>query len=232
MSARPRILLVEDDPSIRLLLEDELVYQGFDVRVEVEGESGLKAALEWKADLLLLDLMLPNVSGLEICRKLRSEGIKAPILLLTARDQEADKVVGLDSGANDYITKPFGVAELMARIRAHLRQQELQTDETASLQFLDLRLNVKRFQAFRGDTAIELTRREFGILRMLLEAKGGTVSRDEFLDELWPETYVTSRTIDTHVSSLRKKIGLFEHQELIVGVRGVGYRLNPDLIDD
>ena len=151
MSARPRILLVEDDPSIRLLLEDELAYQGFDVRVEVEGESGLKAALEWKADLLLLDLMLPNVSGLEICRKLRSEGIKAPILLLTARDQEADKVVGLDSGANDYITKPFGVAELMARIRAHLRQQEMQTDETASLQFLDLRLNVRRFQAFRGE---------------------------------------------------------------------------------
>ncbi|MEM1249411.1 MAG: response regulator transcription factor [Acidobacteriota bacterium] len=231
MPTRPRILLVEDDPSIRLLLEDELGYQGFDVRVEVEGEAGLRAALEWQADLLLLDLMLPNVSGLEICRTLRAEGINTPILLLTARDQEADKVVGLDSGANDYVTKPFGVAELMARIRAHLRQREMQSEEAPGLQFLDLRLNVRRFQAYRGETVIDLTQREFGILRMLLEAQGGTVSRDEFLDELWPETYVTSRTIDTHVSSLRKKIGLFDTQELILGVRGVGYRLNPDLLD-
>ena len=177
--------------------------------------------------------MLPSLSGLAICERLRETGCQAPILLLTARDQEVEKIRGLDAGADDYITKPFSVAELMARVRAHLRASARQEPGSPVLVRADLEIHPSRMQVSKNGERVDLTRKEIEILTLLVEAGEQVVTRDRFLETLWPNVYVTTRTIDTHVSSLRGKLGSHSSGEkYILNVRGVGYRLNPALLEE
>lgn len=227
-----RVLVVEDDRSIRRLLEEELTFQGYDVEAYSDGLAGYEACSSFSPDLVILDLMLPNMSGLAICQQLRDDQCQVPILLLTARDQEVEKVRGLDAGADDYITKPFSLAELMARVRAHLRAQSRQTSSDSVTTLADLEVNPARMQVLRAGERIDLTRKELEILILLAEDEERVVTRSEFLEALWPDVFVTTRTIDTHVSTLRKKLGQhISGEDYIIGVRGVGYRLNPVLFE-
>jgi len=227
-----RVLVVEDDRSIRRLLEEELRFQGYEVEAYADGLAGYEAFSGFSPDLVILDLMLPSLSGLAVCQRLRADQCQAPILLLTARDQEVEKVRGLDAGADDYITKPFSVAELMARVRAHLRAQTRQASPEATTDLADLQINRGRMQVLREGKRVDLTRKELEILILLAEDQEGVVTRDAFLEALWPDVYVTPRTIDTHVSTLRRKLGLHSSgEDYILGVRGVGYRLNPAVLE-
>ena len=223
----PRILVVEDEPGVRLAVKDELEFEGFQVQLAEDGATGLAAVLESPPDLIVLDVMLPGENGFEICQKLRSQGLRTPIIMITARSQEIDKVRGLELGADDYLTKPFGLSELVARIRAVLRRAGSPTDR-ALLTAQDVRVEMSSRRAFRGDMELRLTDTEFRILALLVERAGDVVTRDEFLDKVWgKDVYVSHRTVDTHVASLRKKIeDDLLRPAYIASVRNVGYRFN------
>jgi DNA-binding response OmpR family regulator len=231
----PRILVIEDEPGIRLALSDELEFEGFDVQLAEDGPTGLAAILRSPPDVIVLDLMLPGANGFEICQEARRRGIQTPIIMLTARNQEADKVRGLGLGADDYVTKPFSLAEIVARIRAVLRraQHEGGPDDEGRqvLQAGLIRVDLRSHEAFKGTRALPLTDTEFRILALLLKRRGEAITRDDFLKEVWgDEVYVTHRSVDTHVASLRKKIeDDLDHPVYIVSVRNVGYRFNEDL---
>jgi DNA-binding response OmpR family regulator len=227
---KPRILVVEDEPGIRLALKDELEFEGFDVELADNGPAGLAAILRGTPDLVVLDLMLPGQNGFEICREVRARGIRAPIIVLTARNQDVDKVRGFDLGADDYVTKPFSLAELVARIRAVLRRTQ-NDGERDVLEVPPLKLDLRRHAAFKGEAELQLTDTEFRILALLMKRRGEVVTREDFLDQVWgDQVYVTHRTVDTHVASLRKKIeDDLEHPAYIVSVRNVGYRLNENI---
>lgn len=224
------ILIVEDDPAILRGLHDSLRIDGYDVLTANDGEAGYRLAREKKPDLLILDLMLPNMSGFEICRKLRVEGFGAPILMLTARGEEADRVHGLDLGADDYVTKPFSIRELLARVRALLRRTgKSAITETLpdALRFDDVIVDFLRFEVTRGSVAVELTPKEFGVLRLLAARPGQVVSRDDLLNEVWGyDSYPSTRTVDTHIATLRAKLekdpAAPRH---LITVHGVGYKL-------
>ncbi len=208
-----------------MAIKDELEFEGFDVRLAEDGVTGLNSALQSPPHLLLLDLMLPGKNGFEVCRELRQRGIKTPIIVLTARGQEVDKIRGLELGADDYITKPFSLAELVARIRAVLRRCE--PDNTQSvITGGRITLDARKHEVLKNNNPIEVTDKEFQILALLMKRASEVVTRDEFLRTIWGEdVYVTHRTIDIHISALRKKIEDDpEHPELIVSVRNVGYR--------
>lgn len=220
------VLVIEDDPAISRGLADNLKFEGYDVLTALDGETGYQLQREQKPDVIVLDVMLPRISGLELCRKLRSERVQTPILMLTARSEEGDRVVGLDLGADDYVTKPFSVRELMARIRALLRR----TQSTASLpnevRFGEVEVDFLRYEALRNGKPVEMTRKEFAILRLLAGRAGEVVTRDDLLNDVWGyESYPVSRTVDNHVAGLRAKLERdASNPEHIKTVHGVGYK--------
>ena len=222
------VLVIEDDPAILSGLADNLKCEGYDVITATDGESGYQMARREKPDLLILDLMLPEMGGYEVCRKLRSEGISAPILILSARSEEANRVLGLNLGADDYVTKPFSVLELMARVRALLRRAQQQPRSLPDeIRFGDVSVDFKRFETSKKGRRVELTRKEFGILRLLAANPGEVVTREDLLNEVWGyESYPTTRTVDTHMASIRAKLeGNPAAPRHLVTMHGVGYKL-------
>ena len=220
-----QILLVEDDQALQSALAYSLKKEGYRVLVESSGTKALEMARAEKPDLILLDIMLPGMSGLEVCRILRSES-RVPIIMLTARTEELDKVAGLDLGADDYITKPFGVRELMARVRARLRNQTA-TAETIKLHFSDVFIDLGRHTVFKASQPLELTHKEFDLLAFLAQNKGLVFSREQLLERVWGYDYAGgTRTVDVHMRWLREKIEPEpEAPRYLLTVRGTGYKL-------
>lgn len=215
-----RILLVEDEPAILLGLSGQLRREGYDVHTASTGDEGLALARALQPDLLVLDLMLPGLSGYEVCRALRSAGAQLPILMLTARGEEADRVLGLDIGADDYVTKPFSLRELLARVRALLRR----TQPAGRLTVGDVEIDFAAYSATRAGVPIEMTRREFDLLRALAAKPNQVLSRDQLLDAVvGEEVYVSNRVIDNHIVALRAKLP----DGHLVTIRGVGYKWIP-----
>jgi DNA-binding response OmpR family regulator len=224
-----RILVVEDEPMIAEGLRDDLEVEGYAVDVVGDGVTAQAKALAGGYDLILLDVMLPRKDGFAVCRALRTAGIATGIIVLTAKGQEADKVHGLELGADDYVTKPFSPRELLARVRAVLRRaiDEKTTDEQIWEQG-DLRIDFRRFEATRRGEALALTPTEFKILKALFQSRGQVVTLDELLQRIWGrDIFLTDRVIYTHVNNLRGKIEADpSNPRLIVGVRGLGYRFD------
>ncbi len=231
---KKKILIIEDEQGISMAVKDELEFEGFEVRLAENGLQGLEAILDDRPDLVVLDLMLPGKNGFEICKEVRRRGIETPIVMLTARTQEVDKVRGLDLGADDYVIKPFSLAELVARIRAVLRRYEKtgvpEGEGAQTCQVGQLRVDLRKQAVFKREEKIELTLKEFQLLALLFRRRGEVISRDDFLDTLWgQDVYVTHRTIDTHMVALRKKIEDDPaHPQYILSVRGIGYKFNEN----
>jgi len=225
-----RILIIEDDRAILRGLVDNLEYENNEVLSATDGASGYTMIREQKPDLVILDLMLPKMSGYEICRKVRAEGNTMLILMLTARGEEMDRVAGLDLGADDYVTKPFSVPELLARIRALLRRAQAPHSRPLpdELRFDDVVVDFRSFEARMGDQKLKLSRKEFGVLRLLAARMGDVVTRDELLNEVWGyDRYPTTRTVDNHIASLRAKLEADPSQpKHLITVHGVGYKLD------
>lgn len=227
MPSKPSILIVEDEPDLRKGLEANLTREGFKVFQANNGESGISATIKHNPDLILLDLMMPGMNGVEVCRELRRKGIETPIIMLTARSDEIDRVVGLEVGADDYVTKPFSVRELIARIRARLRRSpRTERDGLARYSFGNVELDFEKLQARRAGQPIELTPREFDILRLLIQSRGEVVTRDRLLDEVWGfENFPTTRTVDNFIMKLRKKIEDNPAEPAhILSIYGEGYK--------
>lgn len=221
-----RILLIEDEPGLVLTLTDRLTGEGYAVERAADGESGLERASREAFDLVLLDLMLPRMSGFDVCRELRKRGVETPVIMLTARGQVIDKVAGLKLGADDYLTKPFEMAELLARIEAKLRRLPSTPHPAEGYAFGDVRVDFRKAEAIRNGTALELSAREFQLLRYFVEHRGATITRDELLNEVWGYNAMPStRTVDVHVAWLRQKIEPNpRHPQFIVTIHGMGYK--------
>jgi two-component system alkaline phosphatase synthesis response regulator PhoP len=221
-----KILIVEDEPDMAMGLRDNFEFEGYEVTTASDGPAGLEKARQVRPDLLVLDVMLPKMSGLEVCKTLRGEGYAGPILMLTARGQEIDKVVGLELGADDYVTKPFSIRELLARVKAILRRTEGKAKRLARYQFSDVELDFEAYKATKGGEPLELSPREFELLRYLIERKGETVTRDQLLEDVWGyESYPSTRTVDTHIAKLRAKIGdSGSEPRYILTIHGMGYK--------
>jgi two-component system OmpR family response regulator len=219
-----RILVVEDEEKLARFIELELGYEGYEVRVEHDGQSGLMTARDMDPDLLILDWMLPGLSGVELCRRLRTTGSQVPVILLTAKDEVTDRVTGLDAGADDYMVKPFSIEELLARVRAHLRR--VQPDDPDVLQFDDLSLNRKTREVHRGEREIELTAKEFDLLEYLMTYPRQVLTRDRILEQVWGYDFMgDSNIIEVYIRYLRLKLEAKDEKRLIQTVRGVGYVL-------
>ena len=221
-----KILIVEDDASILLPLEDNLKLEGYEVASATDGSQGLAMAQEGHYDLVILDIMLPKLNGLDICRNLRQDKNATPILMLTAKSQEIDKVLGLEMGADDYVTKPFSPRELLARIKAILRRARQIQEGIDFCRFGNVEVDFKKFEAKKDGKSLDLTALEFSLLHLLIANNGQVVHRDRILDEVWGEgVYIEPRTIDKHISQLRKKLEDDpQNPRFIVGVRSVGYK--------
>jgi len=220
-----RVLVVEDDPAILRGLADNLRGESYDVVTAMDGETGYRLDRERQPDLIVLDLMLPRMSGYEVCRKLRAEGVQVPIVMLTARSEEADRVLGFDLGADDYVTKPFSIRELLARIRAVLRRSNPTRSLPWELTFDDVVVDFRRYDARKAGRPLDLTRKEFGVLRLLAARAGEVVTRDELLNEVWGyDAMPSTRTVDTHVASLRAKLRDDAASPRLQTVHGVGYK--------
>ncbi|WP_338462548.1 response regulator transcription factor [Synechococcus elongatus IITB7] len=216
------ILLVEDDPKLLQFIEQELSLEGYQVTVANNGLDGLSLARSIQPDLLILDWMLPNLSGVDICLRLRSTGIQTPIILLTAKDEVSDRVSGLNSGADDYVTKPFSIEELLARVRARLRWAN--TGESDRLEFEDLSLNRVTHEVYRGQQRLELTAKEFDLLEFLLRHTRQVMTRDQILEQVWGYDFMgESNIIEVYVRALRLKLEAFNSKRILHTVRGVGY---------
>lgn len=219
-----RILVVEDETKLARFIELELQYEGYEVSVAHDGFSGLTVARQSHLDLILLDWMLPGISGPEICRRLRHTGSKVPIILLTAKDEVSDRVAGLDAGADDYLVKPFSIEELLARIRARLRGNSTEVAEV--IEFATLRLNRTTREVYRGDRSIELTAKEFDLLEYLLSHPRQVLTRDQILERVWGYDFMgDSNIIEVYIRYLRLKLEAKQEKRLIQTVRGVGYVL-------
>ena len=215
------ILLVEDEEKLARMVEMELKYEGYQVEKAFDGRSGLEKARSGKFDLILLDIMLPQLSGMEVLRRLRKES-SVPVIMLTARDSVVDKVAGLDSGANDYVTKPFAIEELLARIRAALRNKGEQRGQCLTAG--DLTMDVERHLVTVKGQNVELTKKEFDLLHHLLENKGRVLTREALLDSVWGFDFVgETNSVDVYIRFLRSKLDEAFHMKLIHTVRGVGY---------
>jgi DNA-binding response OmpR family regulator len=224
-----RILVVEDEPGIALGLEDDLRIEGYEVEVAGDGITALRRAREAAFDLIVLDVMLPGKDGFDVCRELRRSGHRTPILMLTAKAQEAEKVLGLELGADDYVTKPFGTRELRARIKALLRRAGGEPqDQPDSYRFGDVEVDFRRGELRRGGEAIELTPIEFKLLDVFIRARGRVLSRDQLMDAAWGhDTFASARVVDNHIANLRKKIEPDPAQpRYLRNVRGLGYRFD------
>ncbi len=219
------ILLVEDEVKLARFVELELNYEGYQVSIAYDGLTALTAARELHLDLVILDWMLPGVSGLEICRRLRSIADKVPIILLTVKDEVSDRIAGLDAGADDYLVKPFSVDELLARVRNHLRRNH-QLDIADILEFEDLSLNRRTRQVYRDQRLIELTAKEFDLLEYLLAHPRQVISCDRILEEVWGYGFMgDSNIIEAYICYLRLKLEANNEKCLIQTVSGVGYTL-------
>ena len=224
-----RVLVVEDDEAMAVALRDGFDYEGYEVEVARDGEAGLAQARSKNPDLIILDVMLPKMTGLEVCKSLRSDGNSVPIIMLTARGQEIDKVLGLKLGADDYVTKPFSFMELIARAEAVLRRSGTSSSMTSGcgvVSFGDLTVDFDRHEVRKAAVMVDLSPREFQLLAFFIEHRGRVLSRDDLLDGVWGyETIPFTRTVDTHIAKLRKKI---EHcasdPDHIVTVHRLGYK--------
>jgi len=221
-----RVLLVEDEPGLVLTLTDRLSREGYDVQSSSDGESGLARATRETFDLVLLDVMLPRLGGFDVVRELRKQSIETPVIMLTARGQVVDKVVGLKLGADDYVTKPFEMVELLARIEAKLRRTPATPHPADGHQFGDIRMDFRKAEISRGGATLDLSAREFQLLRYFIEHRGATLSREELLNEVWGYNSMPStRTVDVHVAWLRQKIEPNpRHPQYILTVHGMGYK--------
>ncbi|BDG79641.1 DNA-binding response regulator [Bacillus halotolerans] len=221
------ILIVEDEEKIARVLQLELEYEGYSVTIKHNGSEGLNAATEGSYSLLLLDVMLPGLSGLEVLRRLRKTDQETPVILLTARDSVPDKVTGLDIGANDYVTKPFEIEELLARIRAALRQTGSKTEDIGTfLTYDDLQVNEKTREVRRGDKEVELTPREFDLLVYMLKHPQQVLTREQILSSVWGFDYIgDTNVVDVYIRYIRKKLDYPYEKQLIHTVRGVGYTI-------
>ena len=223
-----KILLVEDEEKLARFVELELTHEGYAVDKAFDGRAGLEMAEGGGYDLLLLDIMLPGLNGLEVLRRLRKSS-PVPVIMLTARDAVMDKVTGLDMGADDYVTKPFSIEELLARIRAALRKQSAQKQESGLLSCADLQVDVSRHRVTRNGKEIELTGREFSLLQYFIENKTIVLTRDQLLEKVWGYEYMgETNVVDVYVRYLRGKIDDGFEQKLLHTVRGVGYVLRDD----
>ena len=225
-----KVLVVEDDPGILRTVADNLRFEQYDVVTATDGETAYMLHQQEQPDLIVLDLMLPRMSGLELCRKLRTKHAQVPVLMLTARSEEADRVRGLDLGGDDYVTKPFSVPELMARVRALLRRTSASPGAPEMLRFGQAEVDFERYAAHRRGRPVEMTRKEFALLRFLASRKNTVVTRDEILNRVWGlESYPVTRTVDNHIASLRAKLESNPaHPVHIQTVHGVGYKFVPD----
>jgi DNA-binding response OmpR family regulator len=222
-----KILVVEDEPGIALGLEDDLRLEGYEVELASDGTIASRRAREENFSVILLDVMLPGKDGFEVCRELRRAGLKTPIILLTAKTQEAEKVMGLDLGADDYVTKPFSPKELRARIRAVLRRN-VGNESTELYRFGEIAVDASRCELRRGGQVVETTATEFKLLAAFVRNRGRVLSRERLLDEAWGrDTFLTDRVVDNHIVSLRRKIEPEPSEpRYIVSVRGMGYRFD------
>jgi two-component system, OmpR family, alkaline phosphatase synthesis response regulator PhoP len=221
-----RLLLVEDEPGLVLTLTDRLTREGYIVESTSDGESGLARASTEGFDLLVLDVMLPRLGGFDVLRELRKAGVETPVIMLTARGQIVDKVVGLKLGADDYVTKPFEMVELLARIEARLRRKAPAPHPAEGYQFGDVRVDFRRAEVTRAGAPLDLSAREFQLLRYFIEHRGATLTREELLNEVWGYNAMPStRTVDVHVAWLRQKIEPnSRHPQHILTVHGMGYK--------
>lgn len=219
------IAIIEDDDSVRRSLVMNLEVEGFKVVTASDGEDGLKLVKENRPDLIVLDVMMPKKDGLQTCKELRNSGNSTPLILLTARSAEVDKVLGLELGADDYLAKPFGMAELIARIRALLRRSST-TDDLDRVEFANVVVDFKAYKAERNEKPVELSAREYRLLKYLVIKRNKVVTRDELLDEVWGyNSYPTTRTVDNHIARLRQKIEEnVDEPRHILTVHGVGYK--------
>ena len=220
-----RILVIDDEPAILRGLADNLRRELHEVSTAADGETGYRMIREKRPDLVILDLMLPKLSGYELCRQIRAEGMTTLVLMLTARGEETDRIVGLDLGADDYVTKPFSVRELLARVRALLRRTQAKPG-IDQLTIGDVTIDFRKYEARKAGKPLEMTRREFQLLQALASRPGEVVTRDALLDRVWGlEAYPTTRTIDNHIAGLRAKLETDPAApKHLLTVRGVGYK--------
>ena len=233
MSTAARILVVEDEVAMRTALQDILESEGYRVQTAADGLSGLERAMEQKPDLLLLDVMLPRLDGYALSAELRRMAMDTPVLMLTAKGEVQDRVMGLDSGADDYLVKPFSTDELLARVRALLRRARGKQRKATALRLGGAEIDLVKLTAQRDGAQLRMTAKEFAVLRLLAEAEGRPVTRERFLDLVWgASTFPTTRTVDNHIASLRAKLEPTpEAPRWILTVHGVGYRLDGGSCD-
>jgi DNA-binding response OmpR family regulator len=225
-----KILIVEDEVNMVNGLRDNLEFEGYEVDTALEGRTGLEKTLRNRYDLILLDVMLPEVSGFDICKTARKEGINTPIILLTAKGEEIDKVLGLEFGADDYITKPFSLRELLARIKAILRRSPIGKDENLDQDFVPLgkiRVNFKNYVAFEGTREVKMSHKEFEVLHYLYMKVGKVIQRDDLMSDVWGiEFDISTRTVDNFILKLRQKIEVDPNNpKVILTVHGIGYKM-------
>jgi two-component system alkaline phosphatase synthesis response regulator PhoP len=221
-----KILVVEDEPNMVAGLRDNFEFEGYEVITARDGVEGLERALEESPDLVVLDVMMPRMSGLEVCRQLRAKRASIPIIMLTARGQEVDKVVGLELGADDYVTKPFSIRELLARVKAILRRTAVVPKHQDQHSFGDIEVDLQRRRVLKSGKALDISSTEFELLQYFICHSGETLSRDRLLEEVWGyENYPTTRTVDTHLVRLRQKLEPDPEQpQYFLTVHGTGYR--------
>jgi DNA-binding response OmpR family regulator len=223
-----KILIVEDNRGIQMSLKDEFESNGYQVFMAENGGEGLIIAEKEKPDLIILDIMLPVMDGYEVCKKLRMEGNHTPIIMLTVKNKEIDKVLGLELGADDYVTKPFSVRELSARVKTIFRRLEEYSTEIQSFCLGETELDFKKYEATKKGNKIDFTPLEFQVLQLFVKNKGQVITRDEILEEVWGEqnTVISLRTIDSHIANIRKKLEDDPaNPKYIINIRGVGYKL-------
>jgi two-component system alkaline phosphatase synthesis response regulator PhoP len=226
-STSKRVLLVEDEPGLVLTLTDRLKSEGYDVQAASDGPSGLERATRERWDVILLDVMLPGASGFDVCRDLRQRGVTTPVIMLTARGQIVDKVLGRKLGADDYLTKPFDMMELTARIEVQLRRRAAAASATGTqYQFGDVLVDFRKAEVTRHGRSLDLSAREFLLLKYLIEHREATLSRDELLNEVWGyHSMPSTRTVDVHVAWLRQKIEPNpRHPQYLLTIHGMGYK--------
>lgn len=228
MKKRKHILVIEDDISILMGLKDNLIAEGYKVSTAMNGTEGLEMALQNQTDLLILDIMLPGMNGFEICKKVKIDKPLLPVIMLTARGSEMDTIAGLDYGADDYITKPFSLSELLARIRAIIRRSYPKKEEIETFAFGNVHLDFKKMETFVNNNPIKLTRKEYDILKYFIKHDGEVIHRHELLNEVWGYDKVpTTRTVDNFILDIRKKIEKEPSNPVYIKtVSGVGYKFN------
>ncbi|HXZ80475.1 MAG TPA: response regulator transcription factor [Terriglobales bacterium] len=221
-----KILIVEDEPGMVAGLRDNFEYEGYEVATANDGVAGLERALSESPDLVILDVMMPRMSGLDVCKQLKAKRPSLPIIMLTARGQEVDKVVGLELGADDYVTKPFSIRELLARVKAVLRRAQGHPKDADRYNFGDVEVNLRSCQVSRKGKQLEISSKEFELLKYFISHSGEAISRDRLLEDVWGyERFPTTRTVDAHIVRLRQKLEPKpEDPHFILTVHGVGYK--------